>query len=308
MSFSALKDLIKVAKSLKELEEPVVLVGGYAVFLLIDPRHRPTLRTTEDVDLVFKATTTVDYYRMTERLRNLGFYECVDHGAPICRWVVDGILVDVMPCGEDALGFSNRWYPLAMQDPITVELEPGLPIAVARPLVYLGTKFEALTNRGDSILIGDTDLEDIVTVMAYGEEVLPELANTDPDLRAYLQDQAKRLLSMNNISELVSGCLSGESQSQACVPRVIEALHVVSAGSVIALSQEHLNLLSRPGLLSGKGGHQNYFRALSRQRSGNRQAISLDQVQQARERLATLRGTGTWQTAYSAVLHYFPES
>lgn len=308
MSFSALEDLIKVTNRLRELEEPVVLVGGYAVFLLVDPRHRPTLRTTEDVDYVFKAHTTLDYYRMAERLRSLGFCECVDHGAPICRWVVDGILVDVMPCGEDALGFSNRWYPLAVQDPITVELEPGLPIAVARPLVYLGTKFEAMTNRGDSNLIGDTDLEDIVTVMAYGKEVLPELANTNPDLRRYLQDQATRLLSLKNISELVSGCLSGESQSQACVPRVLEALQIVSTGSVITLSQEHLTLLSRPGLLSGKGGHQNYFRALSRQRSGNLQAISLAQVQQAKERLATLRGSGTWQTAYSVVLHYFRES
>ena len=309
MSFSALEDLIKVARILKELGEPIVLVGGYAVFLLVEPRHRPTLRTTEDVDYVFKATTTVEYYRMSDRLRGLGFSECVDHGAPICRWVVDGILVDLMPCDEASIGFSNRWYPLAMQDPITVELAPGLSIAVARPLVYLGTKFEALSNRGDgSNLIGDTDLEDIVTVMAYGEEVLPELASTDPALRAYLQDQTTQLLSRKNINELVSGCLSGESQSQACVPRVIEALRVVSAGSVITLSEEHLDLLNRSGLLSGKGGHQNYFRALSRQRSGNLQAISLDQVQQARERFAALRGAGTWQTAYSAVLHYFPES
>lgn len=308
MSFSALEDLIKVAKSLRELDEPVVLVGGYAVFLLVDPRHRPTLRTTEDVDYVFNASTTVDYYRMAERLRNLGFSECVDHGAPICRWVMDGVLVDVMPCGEDALGFSNRWYPLALQDPITVELEPGLPVSVARPLVYLGTKFEALTNRGSKHLIGDTDLEDIVTVMAYGEDILPELADADPALRTYLQDQATRLLTMKNISELVSGCLSSESQSQACVPRVIEALHVIRSGSVIALSQEHLDFLNKPSLLSGKGGHQDYFRTLSRQRSGNRQAISLDQVQQARERLATLRGAGTWQSAYSAVLYYFPES
>lgn len=58
-------------------------------------------------------------------------------------------------------------------------LAPGLSIAVARPLVYLGTKFEALSNRGDGNLIGDTDLEDIVTVMAYGEEV-PELGVMAP--------------------------------------------------------------------------------------------------------------------------------
>lgn len=308
MSLSALEELIKVARSFKELEEPVVLVGGYAAFLLIEPRHRSTLRTTEDVDYVFQASNRVDFYHMAERMRVLGFSECADQGAPICRWVVDGVLVDVMPCSEEALGFSNRWYPLAMQEPLIVELEPELPIAVARPLVYLGTKFEALNNRGDnSDLIGNTDLEDIVTVIAYGNEVLPELDSIDPALRAYLQEQATRLLSRDRIEELVSGCLSGDSQSQACVPRVLEALRVMSTGLVIYLSQEHLEFLNRPSLLSGKGGHQDYFRELSRQRSGNRQPISLNQVQQARKRLAALRGAGTWQAAYSAVLQYFGE-
>ena len=307
MSFG-LTDLIKVAKRFRELDEPFVLVGGYAVFMLVEDRHRTTLRTTDDVDYVFEATTLADYYRLAERMRQLGFSECTDEGAPICRWVVDGILVDVMPCHESSLGFSNRWYPLALQDPLTIELEPGLSISVVRPLVYLGTKFEALANRGNvNNLIGDTDLEDIVTVIAYGKDILPELANVDESLRAYLQSQTTQLLSMKKLSELVSGCLSGEGQSQALVPRVIDAFRVVSTGSVIALSQEHLELLNRSSLVSGKGSHQSYFSALLRQRSGNRQAISEEQVQHARERSLSLRSAGTWQEAYSAILHYFPE-
>lgn len=308
MNFQGLADLLRVARRFQELEEPVVLVGGYAVFLLVDDRHRMTLRTTDDVDFVVKAKTYAEYSSLSERLRQLGFSECTDEGAPICRWVVDGIRVDVMPCDEAALGFCNRWYPLALQDPLTVELEPGLAISVVSPLVYLATKFEALANRGDvNDPIRNTDLEDIVTVIAFGKDVLPELANIDEALRAYLQIQATQLLSMKRIDELVSACLPGEEQSQARVPRVIDAFRVVSAGSVITLSQEHMELLCRPGLVSGQGGHQNYFRTLMRQRSGNRQAISQEQVQQAKKRLNALRSTGTWQGAYSAILHYFPE-
>lgn len=308
MSSPDLKDLLKVARRFQELGEPVVLVGGYAVFLLVEERHRGTLRTTDDVDYVVKARTTAEYYLLSERMRQRGFSECTDEGAPICRWLVDGVRVDVMPCDEKALGFCNRWYPLALQNPMTVELEPGLMIAVVNPLVYLATKFEALANRGDmNDLIGDTDLEDIVTVIAYGAEILPELVNIDETLRDYLQIQATQLLSMKKLTELVSGCLYGEEQNQALVPRVIEAFDVFSSGTVIILSAEHLEILDQPSLVLGNGGHQSYFRTLKRQRSENRQAISKGQIQKASERLKALRSSGTWQGAYSAVLHYFPE-
>jgi len=29
----------------------------------------------------------------------------------LCRYKVQGIIVDVMPTGENVLGFSNKWYP-----------------------------------------------------------------------------------------------------------------------------------------------------------------------------------------------------
>lgn len=302
MSFSTFTDLLTVAKRFQELQEPVVLVGGYAAFLLVDDRYRTNLRTTEDVDYVFKASTPSEYYRLSERMRDLGFSECTDDGAPICRWVVDGVRVDVMPHNPDSLGFSNRWY---LQDPLVVELEPGLPVSVVNPLVFLGTKFEALANRGDKNLIGDTDLEDIITVIAYGKDVLPELADADPVLRTYLQGQAKNLLLRNNLTELVSGCLFGDHQSQERIPRVIDALRLVETGAVVTLSQEHLELLNKSTLTSGKGGHQSYFRDLKRQRFGNRQVISLEQIERAEQRLKTLRSAGTWQAAYSVVLYYF---
>ena len=77
-------------------------------------------------------------------------------------------------------------------------------------------------------------------------------------------------------------------------------------GQAITLTDEHLELLSRPSLTRGNGGHQNYFRILADQRNGNRQSLSLVQVKQARERLEAIESEGTWQEAYSAVLSYFP--
>ena len=77
-------------------------------------------------------------------------------------------------------------------------------------------------------------------------------------------------------------------------------------GEAIFLSDNHLELLSRTSLVGGKGGHQSFFRELAKQRKGNRQTISRDQIKHAQERLQKLAGAGTWQQAYSAILSYFP--
>jgi hypothetical protein len=32
-------------------------------------------------------------------------------GAPLCRWLVKNVAVDVMPVDPAILGFGNVWYP-----------------------------------------------------------------------------------------------------------------------------------------------------------------------------------------------------
>src|ERR1022692_436812 len=96
--------------------------------------------STDDVDCVVQATTTVDYYRVSDRLRALGFKVCLDKGAPICRWLVEDIIVDVMPTGESALGFRNRWYDWVFVDPQTVVAE-DLKIKVVTIPTFFATKF-----------------------------------------------------------------------------------------------------------------------------------------------------------------------
>ena len=115
---SALADLIKVARRFQELQDRVILVGGYAVFLLVDPNHQAILRTTNDVDYVVKASSYSDYCRLSERMRELGFHECSEADnttpIPICRWVVEGVLAQreegsriqqplVSPCPGESL-------------------------------------------------------------------------------------------------------------------------------------------------------------------------------------------------------------
>lgn len=94
-----------VYNALEELAEQVVFVGGATVSLYTD---RPTIesRPTGDVDIVVEIATYRDFSAIEEKLRQKGFVNDIESGI-ICRYVVSGVIVDVMPTAESVLGFSN---------------------------------------------------------------------------------------------------------------------------------------------------------------------------------------------------------
>ena len=92
----------------------VVFVGGAILVLLLTDDSVRDIRPTGDVDVIIEAVSYGSYAAIAEELRALGFAEDTSPGAPICRWRVDGIRLDVMPTHAEALGFGNRWYPGAL--------------------------------------------------------------------------------------------------------------------------------------------------------------------------------------------------
>lgn len=106
------------------LRAQLVFVGGAVAGLLVTDPASPSIRPTEDVDLVCSALALADYYRLGAQLRERGFMEDARPGAPACRWRIGTLAVDVMPARADILGFSNRWYPLAVETAQRVVL-PG---------------------------------------------------------------------------------------------------------------------------------------------------------------------------------------
>ena len=45
--------------------------------------------------------------------------------APICRWRIGDLILDLMPTDEAILGFANRWYPDALAKATTTRLSSG---------------------------------------------------------------------------------------------------------------------------------------------------------------------------------------
>lgn len=216
----SVRDIAEVARKLGELVHEVVFLGGAAVPLLVPPAVVPTVRSTDDVDCVVRAETFSEYSQFGERLRKLGFQECRDEGAPICRWTAAGVTVDVMPTNEDVLGFSNRWHPLVIGTSEEVDVAPGVRVRVASLPAFLATKFEAFSNRGREDDIANADLEDIFTLLGSREDALERILAAPAEIRQYLVESSRKLLAKDDLDDVVSGCFDTGATSQAAVPRV----------------------------------------------------------------------------------------
>ena len=67
------------------------------LFAAGSPSNAAPVRPTDDVDAVIEHASYTEYVKLGEQLRQLGFRECQDEGAPLCRWVSDHLVLDVMP-------------------------------------------------------------------------------------------------------------------------------------------------------------------------------------------------------------------
>ncbi len=54
-------------------------------------------------------------------------------------------MLDVMPTGEDVLGFGNRWYHLAVRTAESVRLPSGRLIRLIAPPVFPGNEARSIS-------------------------------------------------------------------------------------------------------------------------------------------------------------------
>lgn len=218
-----------VAERLGEaLREELVFVGGAVAGLLVtDPAH-PAIRPTEDVDLIVHAAVRADYQRVEDILRCRGFVHDMSADAPICRWRVGAVTVDVMPTLKEILGFSNRWYPLALKTAAEVALPSGTGIRLVTAPVFVATKFEAFAGRGQNDYLFSHDLGDLISVIDGRDELVAECRNADEEMKDYLRDWTRRLLATPAFHDALPGHLPGDAASQARLPDLIDKLRLLT--------------------------------------------------------------------------------
>lgn len=228
MPNSNIELLTKVAKKLGPLLREVVFVGGCTTGLLITDEAAAEVRPTFDVDVIAEITTYAGYAAFSERLRALGFREDSSKNAPLCRWLIDAIKLDVMPLEEKILGFTNRWYRAATDAAQETVLEPGLRIRVVTAPYFVATKLEAFCGRGRGDYAGSHDLEDLLTVIDGRAAIVQEIANA-ASVRSYIAEQFRALLKTPAFVDALPGHLLPDPGSQARLPVVRERIEAISS-------------------------------------------------------------------------------
>ena len=224
---SALEPILLVARRLGALRDRVVFVGGAVRGVLItDPGAAPE-RPTDDVDLIVEVTSAAGLYRLGTELRSLGFREDASPGAPICRWLIEGVKVDVMPTEGNVLGFSNRWYAEAMVHSITLEVD-GQRFRVINAPCFCATKLEAFRDRGNGDFYHH-DLEDVIAVVDGREELTREMRVAPEGVRRFVASEIRSLLARAEFHAALPGHLPGDAASQERLSLVLERLRALGS-------------------------------------------------------------------------------
>jgi len=221
--------LLKVANGLPfELRSRLVFLGGSVVSLLITEAAFAGIRPTKDVDVIIETSNRSGFHLFEEALRQAGCQQISDDDPPIiCRWRINSVVVDVMPCDESILGFSNQWYKAAVKNYYLISLE-DVEIKVAKAPYFLTTKIEAFHGRGNNDFMASHDLEDIITVLDGRSEVIAEIKATETSLRTYLARNFKAWLENREFINALPGLLAPDHASQARLPLIISRMTEIS--------------------------------------------------------------------------------
>ena len=224
-----LDQLIATAALLRPMLGELVFVGGAVTSLLVTDEGAGLPRTTLDVDAIAEISSYAEYTAFGERLRAFGFSEDTSEGAPLCRWVHSGTILDVMPLDEKILGFSNRWYPAAMESATIHRLPGELEIRVVTAPHFLATKIEAFKGRGQGDFLTSHDLEDLIFVIDGRSTIVEEVKTETPLLREYLSTEITGLLAAPAFIDALPGYLLPDAASQARVGTVLRRLKALAS-------------------------------------------------------------------------------
>ena len=212
----SLELLERAAQALEPVLSDVVFLGGASIVLWITDPAAPAPRPTKDVDVVVEVTSRTSFHAFEERLRSLGFKEDQEDGI-ICRWRHrdDDLILDAMPADAAILGFENRWQGASIPHAVECVLPSGARIRAAPPAYLLATKIEAFNGRGGEDFLGGRDFADMIALIDGRQELPGEVQASEPELRAYIASELKRLSAHPRFREGVSGALRGDFASQA---------------------------------------------------------------------------------------------
>jgi hypothetical protein len=212
--------LRRIAEALDELREQVVFVGGAVAGLLVTDPLADAVRATRDVDAVVNACRAT-FHRIEEQVAAHGFARDMNSDV-ICRWVQkdSGLVFDLMPVQPEVLGFSNRWYPYAVDSAVPVELGDGITIRLVSAVAFVATKLEAFASRGGGDFMSSHDLEDVLNVVDGREELVEEMAAAPTELKQAVAGVFVHLLANSDFINALPGLIAEPDRASLVTERL----------------------------------------------------------------------------------------
>jgi hypothetical protein len=209
--------LVFVAQRLDAIGLNYAFVGGSIVSYLVDYPDLSPVRPTEDLDIIVEVLTTQRYSDIEHKLRAIGFQHDTRQGAPMCRWILSGLTIDIMPTEGGLIGLNTAWFAeaLASAKPHTIE---QFSLKIISPVAFIATKLAAFSDRGKGDYFASHDLEDLMTVIDGRESIATEIASSPTELRQYIVSSLEQICQANDFQEALPGYLPSDSASQRRLP------------------------------------------------------------------------------------------
>ncbi len=217
-----------VADRLDQVGLNYAFIGGSIVNLLLDNPGLSPARPTDDFDVILGVVTTERYSEVEARIRRLGFEHDTRENAPLCRWVLGNLTVDIMPTEGAQLGLNTAWFKEALATATEQQFE-NVRLKLVSPVGFLATKYVAFLDRGDDDYYASHDLEDFVTVIDGRENIAAEIDRAPTELRGYVVEALIALTSTPEFDEALAGQIPPDRASQQRLPKLREKLRNIAS-------------------------------------------------------------------------------
>ena len=166
--------IVALNEKLTGISFDFAFLGGSVLSLLVNDPTVDAIRVTRDVDVVVGVHTRSEFHKEERELESLGFKHDTSEDAPICRWLADGVKVDVLPVREEVLGWKSEGFEQALLAAQAVDIEGHVVKVVTAPF-FVALKLEAFEDRGNGDFIASTDFEDVICLFNGRTGVVDEI-------------------------------------------------------------------------------------------------------------------------------------
>ena len=220
--------IAELDERLKNVSFDFAFLGGSVLSLLINDPSVDSVRVTKDVDIIVDVRTRKDFHAEERELEALGFRHDTREGAPICRWLVGDLAVDVLPVREEVLGWHSKWFDAALDTAQMLKVGNRQVKVVSAPF-FVALKLEAFEDRGQSDFLCSTDFEDVICLFNGRPGIVEEILS-EPTVGAGIANKFAEYVKSDDLEDAVLGFVQTESNPEVRFDLIMSAFRRLASG------------------------------------------------------------------------------